>query len=69
MKTKSYIGILSEVDEAQCIWLLTDGLDESGSVPIIIQDTFLLSNPSLMVCHARPPNQCVLVVPSVAKYK
>ena len=49
MKTKNYMGILSEVDEAQCIWLLAHGLNERGSVPITIQDTFLLSIPSFLV--------------------
>ena len=41
--------ILCEVDEAQCVWRLAHGLDERGSIPIIMQDTFLFSNPSFLV--------------------
>jgi hypothetical protein len=62
------MGILSDVDEAQCMWLLAKSLDERVSVPIIIQDNFPLSNPSFLGCHTRPRIQCVLVVHSVVKY-
>jgi len=42
------MGNLSEFDEAQCMWRLAYLLDESRSLPIIVQDTFLLSNPSFL---------------------
>ena len=40
---------MSEIDEFQCIWCLAYGLPESGSVFIIVQENFLLSNPSFLV--------------------
>jgi len=39
----------SEVDETQFLWLLDFSLDERSSVLIILQENFLLSNPSFMV--------------------
>jgi len=43
------VGILSEVEEAMCIWWLAYGLDESGSVLIIWIENILLSSPSFLV--------------------
>jgi len=47
----------SEVDEAQCLRLLDFDLDERSSVLIILQENFLLSNPSFMV--VTPCLECV----------
>jgi len=47
----------SEVDEAQCQRLLDFDLDERSSVLIILQENFLLSNPSFMV--VTPCLECV----------
>jgi len=41
--------IFCEVDEATSEYRLALGLDERGSIPIIMQDTFLFSNPSFLV--------------------
>jgi hypothetical protein len=45
-KRLNYTGNLSEADEAQCTWWLDYGLYERGSVPINVQEIFLLSNSS-----------------------
>jgi len=49
--------ILSEVDEAQCIWWKAYALDERSSVLIILQKNFLLSNSSFMV--VTPCLECI----------
>jgi hypothetical protein len=45
--------ILSDVDEAHCLCGLAYGLYERGSLPIIVQKNFLLSNTPLLVVTLR----------------
>jgi hypothetical protein len=44
VETKIYNGIYAAVRLAQCMEWLPYGVDERGSVPIIVHDIFLLSN-------------------------
>jgi len=49
--------IFSEFDESQCLWLLDFSLDDRSSFLIILQENFLLSNPSFMV--VTPCLECI----------
>ena len=53
---------LSESDEIRRILWLAYGLDEIGSVPIIVQENFPFSSPSFLGCQAMPRIQCIPVV-------
>jgi hypothetical protein len=50
------------------VYILTSyGLDESGSVPIIVQVKVPLPYPSFLGCHSMPRIQCRPVVLSAGK--
>ena len=48
VETNIYNGIYPAVELAQCISWLAYSMEERGSVPIIVQGNFLMSNPSFM---------------------
>jgi hypothetical protein len=63
------MGILSEVDKVRRIWRLAYGMEERGSVPIVVEDVFLLSKPFFFLgCHARPRIPYLPVVLSAGNF-
>ena len=62
------MGNLSEVDEAHFLCRLAYGLDEIGSVPIIMQENFFVQS-VFSCCHAIPRMHCVLAVHSEEIYR
>ena len=61
------MGNLSLVDEAQCIWRQAYGLDERGSVPIIVKEKYLLSNLFFSELSHRDSHSVIQVVLSANK--